>query len=88
MLSVFYSNSDYITDYCPGYIGPTEGEVLSYHAEAKGRWMVPTTHLDCWIILRGMPTKQGGEKRYVRLSFRKFKMSGFIDTSTNDTCTC
>lgn len=44
---------DFLTDLCPGTVGPSYGEVLMFNsASLQDAWVMPTTNLDCWVTLR------------------------------------
>ena len=64
-------SSDFVTQNCPGTIGPSYGEVLRFDPNSKSdSYVVPSTTLDCWITLRGRPTEPGMPQYYATLTWR------------------
>ncbi|KAI0215484.1 hypothetical protein LSAT2_032458 [Lamellibrachia satsuma] len=80
----------FVTQLCPGTVGPSYGEVLRFDPSSNSdSYVVPSTSLDCWITLRGRPTETGMPQYYTTLTWRSssFLVQGFGYSSDPPDCT-
>ena len=81
----------FVTQLCPGTVGPTYGEVLRFDPNSKSDvYVTPLTTVDCWITLRGRPTEAGMPQYYTTLTWRaaKFSIRGYGYKTSMGTAAC